>query len=135
MAPDGLWGGLVNLDLPTWSSLVKTHDFRLASPELFMKVSSSVLFCTLRGKSGVCKNLLVVTLNVQWTSFSAISEFHMMTTEHGFSPKSGFKLIWWPQNMVLVLNLDSQTIAYTKHSSTFLLLVHCHFKIQSVHKT
>ena len=61
----------------------------------------------IRQKSGVHRNL-VVALNVQWTSFTAISEFQMTTTEHGFSLKSGFKKIWWPRNMVLVLNLDSR---------------------------
>ena len=36
---------------------------------------------------------------VQWTLFKAKSEFQMMTTKHGFSLKSGFRKIWWPQNM------------------------------------
>ena len=46
------------------------------------------------------------------------SECQMMTTEHGFILNSGFKKIWWPQSMVIVLNLGWQKIAYTKHSST-----------------
>ena len=51
-----------------------------------------------RGKSGVRRNL-VVALNVQWTSFTAKSEFQMMTTEH--SP--------WDQNgLCLEVNLAVQ---------------------------
>ena len=45
--------------------------------------------------AGVSRNL-VVARNVQWTSFTAKSEFQMMTTKHGFSLKSG--KIWWQQN-------------------------------------
>ena len=63
------------------------------------------LWC--RGKPGVCINLMV-TLNVQWTSFTVKSEFHMINTEHNFSLKSGFTKIWWTLNMVSVLNLDSR---------------------------
>ena len=62
---------------------------------------------TYRGKSGVRINL-VKALNVQWTSFTAKSEFQMMTTDDGFHLKSGFKKIWWPQEMVLVLILVSR---------------------------
>ena len=69
-----------------------------------------------RGKSGVRGNL-VVAVNVQWTKFTAKSEFQMMTTKHGFILKSEFKKIWWPLNMVSVLNLDSQK--YSLHQ-TFL---------------
>ena len=60
-----------------------------------------------RGKSGGRRNL-VVTLNVQWTSFTAKSEFQMTTSEHGFHLKSGFRKIVWPPNMVSVLFVDSQ---------------------------
>ena len=62
-----------------------------------------------RGKSGVGRNL-VAAQNFQWTSFTAKSGFQMITTEHVFSLKSGFKKIWSPLNMVSVLNLDSQKI-------------------------
>ena len=71
-----------------------------------------------RGKSGVRRNL-VVALNIQWTSFPVTSEFQMTTREHGFSLKSGFWKIRWPQIMVLVFNLVSrkycvhQTFLYT----------------------
>ena len=57
------------------------------------------IYCTImhiniryRGKSGGRRNL-VVTLNVQWTSFTAKSGFQMTTTKHGFSVKSGFRKI------------------------------------------
>ena len=60
-----------------------------------------------RGKSVLHRNL-VVALNVQWTSFTAKSEFQILTAEHVFCLKLGFRKIWWPHNMVLVLNLGSQ---------------------------
>ena len=51
---------------------------------------------------------LVVGLYIQWTSFTAKSEFQTMTTGDGFHLKSGCKKIWWPLDMVLALILDSR---------------------------
>ena len=66
-----------------------------------------IVYSVCRGKSGGRRNL-GITLNVQWTQFTAKSEFQMTTTEHGFHLKSGFRKIVWPPNMVSVLFLDSQ---------------------------
>ena len=43
-----------------------------------------------------------VYLKHMWIEFASD-----IVKEHGFSLKSGFKKILWPQNMVLVWNLDS----------------------------
>ena len=48
-----------------------------------------------------------------------VSKFQMMTTGNGFHLKSGFKKIWWPPDIVLVLIMWSQKMVYT---SFFLLI-------------
>ena len=61
----------------------------ITTGEFFYRmIYTGEFFC--RGQSGVRRNL-VVALNVRRTSFTAKSEFQMMTTERGFSLKSGFK--------------------------------------------
>jgi hypothetical protein len=56
-------------------------------------------------KKGGLEENLVKALNSQKTSFTDESEFQIRRTRDGFHLKSGFRKIWWPQEMVLVLIL------------------------------
>ena len=100
-----------------WTSFTAKSRFQMTTTKHgFLMFLYTRLFTRGRGISGVHRNL-VVTLNVQWTSFTAKSKFQLTTTKHGFTLKSGFKNIWWPQNMVSVLNQVS--LKYCVHE-TFL---------------
>ena len=61
-----------------------------------------------RSRTTLCSKRTCITwvnaLNIQWTSFTAKSEFHVMNTEHGLVLHLD-SLICWPQNMILVLTM------------------------------
>ena len=82
------------------------------SLETFWKALSiyTVGHIALEGKTGV-HHILVVAQNFQWTSFTAKSGFQMMTTEHGFSLKSGFTKIWCTPVFPLHVYLESSQSA------------------------
>ena len=63
------------------------------------QITQNYKYASTRESFGGRRNL-VWALNVQWTSLTDKSEFQIMTTEHGFSHKSGFKKIVLAPSMV-----------------------------------